>query len=119
MHVLDGSEVTVQKISAPGVPPVNLPGGGQTVSVFATFWHPSASLSGITPTPSVILPFATIDFHATNAATGSDSDVDVRATAWNIFHLKPGPGSELLTLMSSDYVYGTPLFDPLQSERAH
>jgi hypothetical protein len=123
VHVGDPTEVDVDTVGAcgPNIMPTAIasPFGPRSENVGSqammfTAWHMQASASGMSLPASQVQTFANMCLHAKNTDPIYNSDVDLTVVGWNIRHLFPGPGSTNLTLKPSDWVYGTPNWDPIE-----
>lgn len=129
VHLLDGDEVSITPNTVvdpfgagtfpstldppfPGTSDQNASSAG-----LATVWHPNALNSGTVGSASDPIPILDLELHAKNTTIMNNSDTDVQVRVWNIRHLNPGPGSTMLVLQESDYMYGTANFNQVtQSE---
>jgi len=122
VHILDNQEVDVDGITLTDGTAITEPFGArsqneQSAAQQFTFWHPSAPNSGVALNQSQMMPVAKLTLHAKNTTPINNSDVDITVGFWNIRHLLPGLGSSFIHLNASDYMYGTPNFNPVtQSE---
>jgi hypothetical protein len=117
LHLVDPSELDVTGMApntglSGSVPPYPFgpPSSGVASSpLFFTFWHVAAQQSGITIPSSVVFPVGTLFLHAKNTTPINNSDTDLTAMVWNIFHLRCPElgctGSSYLTIPQSGYVY--------------
>jgi hypothetical protein len=116
LHVLDASEVdvdsfTVADPSLTGVGPFGSDpfgprsGNLESVPLFFTFWHSQAPNSGIQPPVSAWQNLGLAILHAKNTTPANNSDTDLTAMFWNIWHVRPGFGTLSVALRESDYVF--------------
>ncbi|MHC4140505.1 MAG: hypothetical protein ACYSUF_01040 [Planctomycetota bacterium] len=118
-HVLDANEVSLTGITIfPGLlGQQNIPGpAGSTSGVQATWWHPSATLSGITVVPSQSFAFGQWTITVMGTTPANNSDVDLTAHASSIFHLGSQQASGWIDVPESGYVWATSNFTPTPGE---
>jgi len=119
MHVLDNTEVDVDAIRSPyWTAPLIEPFGPrsdnrQSDPVMFTVWDPNAQNSGIDLHHTENVHLFDLELHAKNTVPSNNSDVDVTLGFWNIHHLKGGPGSNVIDLNQSDWVYGNAGTNPI------
>ncbi len=122
VHLADPNEVDVVQIlpagghfGGSGPYPFGPPSAGApSAALFFTIWNNNAPQSGINVNPSLVVPFGTLALHAKNTTPINNSDFDLTAIVWNIFHLRgPAPGSTLIPLPQSAYVYANPSTNPI------
>jgi hypothetical protein len=114
-HVLDSNEVTLSNIIMnPGfLPQQSIPGPpASSVGVAATWWHPSATQSGIVVAPSQSFAFGSWTITVGGTTPANNSDVDLTVHASSIFHLGSNAESDIIVLLPSEYVWGTSNFEP-------
>jgi hypothetical protein len=115
-HVLDANEVALTGIVIyPGLLGQQTIAGpaGTTAGVQATWWHPAATLSGISVQPSQSFAFGQWTITVTGTTPMNNSDVDLTAFASSIFHV----GSQAsLMLFPSWYIWATSNFEPVPGE---
>jgi hypothetical protein len=117
-HVLDPSEVDLLGVTMyPGLlPQSTLPGPFPgTTGIQATWWHPAATMSGITMQPSSVINFGRWTIQARNTTPANNSDVDMSAWASSIIHLG-SQVSQVITLFPSWYIWATSSFEPTPGE---
>jgi hypothetical protein len=125
MHVLDAGEMDVLGLTpvaagagsrgptgtgVPTGPSLPNPFGpasnnSQSVVKFFTAWHPAAQQSGINITGSINQPLFDLNVHVKNSDPAGNSDVDASFAFWNIWHVREHPGSTLVHLDQSDYIW--------------
>ena len=69
----------------------------------------------------MIIPFGSLALHAKNTDKENDGIGDLEVRAWNIYHVPAVPPtdpkvSKMTNLVTSDYIYATPMFNPNLSE---
>ena len=89
---------------------------GSTTGVAATWWHPAATLSGITVVPSQSFAFGQWTITVTGTTPANNSDVDLTALASSIFHLGSQQVSNWIVVPQSGYVWATSNFTPVPGE---
>ena len=119
VHVLDATEVDVDAITSPMGTGWTQPFGPrsenqQSLMQNFTAWHPNAQGSGTTLNQSQNTPVLNLTLHAKNTDPINNSDRDIQLKFWNINHLPAGPGSAIIGLQPSDWVYGNPGSDPIE-----
>lgn len=109
MHILDNTEMDVVGITpVPGgipLPTITNPFGpasnnSESVVKFFTGYLPTPP-SGINVVPSVNVPIFDITIHVKNSNPSGNSDRDAQFFAWNIWHVRGGPGSTLTNIPGS------------------
>lgn len=124
VHVVDASEVDIDSLgtfnATGGIDIIPDPFGPhseneQSVTKPFTVWDPLAAQSGIIQPVSAQIPVGRITVHAKNSETGGNSDTDIEIKFYNIHHVPPSmESSNVITLFPSEWVYGTPDFDPIE-----
>ncbi len=76
-----------------------------SVPKFFTAIHPAAQASGINVTPSVNLPLFDLTVHVKNSDPSGNGNTDATFQFWNIWHIRGGPGSTIVQLRPSDYLW--------------
>jgi hypothetical protein len=122
IHLADPSEVDFVQLApvaghfgGSGLYPFGPPSGGSnSAAQFFTLWNSAAPGSGLNVNPSLVVPVGSLLLHAKNTTPINNSDFDLTAVVWNIFHLRgPAPGSTLIPLPNSAYVYANPSTNPV------
>jgi hypothetical protein len=83
----------------------------QSVPLMITVLHPLAQNSGIDLQNSINQPLFDMAIHGKNTNAGENSDVDVTLMFWDIWHTRPGPGSQVIHFPDSVSIWASSFLD--------